>query len=1802
MPSSSNGSASNQSQGLFTLVESLPEGEILRTSKIEVKFKKPIQESSTGTVTPSWEFEPKIDGTSQWLDGKTLLFSPDKPLKPSQKYIGKLRLGDSPSQLLNFSFQVLRQNIDLKFEDLKLLPNSQSYVLQGEVSTSQFSEDGLVEDFIKAHQSGTPLALTWDHREGGRYHRFTIADIARKNEVSALELEWNGEALGAKTSGRKRIEVPPLNMLTVISAKTFTREQSYVELSFSQAVDPNQDMTGLVRLDGVSLKPVVEGSIIKLFVDETFNETKTLRVSEGLKGADGSTLKAPFEQALTFQALKPGIRFHEQANIIPYANQALLPFESVQLHSIQVTAFRIDERNIPQFLQVNNLDDGYELKRVGRFVWRKTVTLQGDVSSWQRRFIDVTEVTQKYPGSLFRFILTANRGNSSYSCQPNESSPSTEPGYKDSDQQAGYSAWNSYVPVQSWNHRHDPCHDSYYQSKQFLRKEKNIFVSDIGVIAKANEKNQFDLVVNSFRDSEPVSGASLAFYNFQNQLMHTGESDQQGFYSVELPSRPFLIVASKGKNKSYLKVNSRSQLSVAHFDVSGHKVQKGLNGFIYGERGVWRPGDDIYLTFIGLGKPQGSQVTLDFFNPSGVLVNTYNPSRALNDFYSFKISTDKGAKTGNWKATVNYGGVAFHKTIKVEMVRPNRLKMNLSTEDTLVLGRETSMKLESQWLHGAPASQLKADVKVKLKPNGLGFESFDRFTFQDPSRRFELSQAKTIFEGKLNETGAASFKTRLVKVEDAPGRLNASFELRVFEKSGAFSIGSKSVDVHPYSHYVGIQVPKGDEARGMLLTDKEHPLSIVTVDRFGQPSPGRKISVNLFKISWKWWWDKSKDNWANFSSSRHVQSILSGQLRSKGKNAQANWPFQIKYPDWGRYLIKACDVESGHCAAKVIYMDWPGWAGRAAEKGSDAATRLQISSSKKSWTVGEDAEVFFPATTHGRFLLSLENGSEVLDKRWIEAKPGKNRVSFKISPEMAPNIFAHITLIQPYSDRENDHPLRMYGVIPILVNNPETTLSPVITTSDVWKPNSPVEIEISEENAKAMTYTIAVVDEGLLGLTNYSSPNPHGHFYQKAALGVKTWDQFDHVIGAYGAELEQIIGIGGDGNANKEATENDANRFPPFIRFLGPFSLAAGDKQEHLVEIPNYMGEARIMVTAGAERAFGNQEKSVPVKDDVVLLVDGPRVLRPGEVAHLPVSVFNTADVDSQVNLKFKSNARLKLLGLADMTLDIRKGEDKVALIPVQVSEGTKPGTLEVIAEARGQVYQQKISIPIEIPNPVIQRVSQQAIEKGGSWNVDLEPFGIEGSNELLVEASSIPPLQLDRRLHYLIKYPHGCLEQTTSGAFPQLYVDRLMDLDETVKKSIEVHIKSAIAKIASFQTSSGAFTRWMGDDEIDPWASIYAAHFLLEAETAGYHVSAELRHRWVNFQKDQANRWTPLRTGQSQLIQAYRLAVLALAKQADLGAMNRLREIIRPRSAASAQLATAYAIIGQKEVATDLLSSDSIHLSSYREHKETYGSRLRDQAILLMSYGALSNRTLGMKLVKEMSDELNSGSWLSTQETAFALMAIAKFLGPEEMSKKLSIAMNIGEQTETIISDRAIWQKQYPDFRKPLLAVFENKSTNPVFLNIVRRGTPPMGDEQALNQGLEMTLKLVVDQKELNALSGDLRVRHGSDLQAKVTIRNPSRKDYKSIALTHIFPSGFEVKNERLQTEKSETDQADYVDIRDDRTLTYFDLPSGGQKSFNVDFNAAYPGRFYYPAIQSELMYEGEINSNTKGFWIDIE
>ena len=1817
------------------------------TIRIELTQDQPMVDLNQELKDNPFSFSPSLKGKTYWVSNNTIEFVPEEgALKPGAFYEGTFHLGDfvdvdKKLEEFNFSFRVQERNFSIHTDPITVTATQPDQVtVTGEIRFSDVVKKEEVEKMLTAgseKNKSYPIEITQtDHPT--RY-AFSISQITREAEDYQLEITAKGNPAGIDRTQNESILIPAKNSFRFLSAVRIDQPENGIEIIFSDPVSNTQDLKGLIDVPEVSssIFQIKENKVFVYFEAGKQNKL-TLNIHEGIRNSQDKPLGTSHSISFSELNLKPQVEMATSASILPDSKSLIIPFRAVNLYAVDLSVIRIFENNVLMFMQNNSLSSANELRRSGRLVYKKTLWLakdsSKDVHRWEDYSIDLAGLIHQEPGAIYRVILSFRQEYSAYPCGGSENKEMQFADNKSSDNLTKVSGetlseddeavwdtpetyyyYNGSVPMDwsqyRWTERDNPCHPSYYMNSDRIAA-CNIFASNLGMIVKRNSLNKLWIAVNNILDTKPVAKAQVTIYNFQLQPIGKGETNGEGLVEITPKGVPFIAVAEADKQKAYVRVVDGEEQSVSRFDVEGKDIQKGLKGFVYGERGVWRPGDTLHISFMLEDRekriPDKHPVALEIYNPRGQFYTKMISTQGTNGFYTFAVPTQADDPTGLWNAYVKVGGTAFHKGLRIETIKPNRLKITLALPTILqASSKDVYAPLTSSWLTGATASRLKAKVEMSLSKVNTQFKNYGQYLFNNPATDFTTVRAD-VFNGVLDGEGRAGVNIQLPVATGAPGMLNATLTTRVFEPGGDASIYSQTVPFSPFTSYVGINLnqPKGK----YIETDKDHVFDIVTVNDQGQPVNRSNLEYKIYRISWSWWWENGEESFGTYINNSSITPVASGNLQTTG--GKTSFKFRINYPDWGRYLVYVKDRESGHATGGTVYIDWPDWRGRSNKTDPSGIKMLAFSLDKDSYEIGETATAIIPAAAGGRALVSLENGSTVLQQQWLEVSDqGDTKLTFKITPEMAPNVYLHISLLQPHAQTVNDLPIRMYGIAPVFVTNRQTILQPQIKMPEVLRPETDFNVTVSEKSGKPMTYTLAIVDDGLLDLTNFKTPDPWNEFYAREALGIRTWDMYDDVLGASGGRYSSLFSTGGD--ASLKPADAKANRFKPVVKFIGPFYLAKGKQQTHTLKLPMYVGSVRAMVVAGQDGAYGNAEKTAFVRTPLMLLSTLPRVLSTQEEITVPVNVFAMENQVKNVTVSLEaSGAGVQITGNRQQSLTFDQPGDQLAYFTLKTGSKTGKATIHLTASGNGQQTKETIEIEVRNPNPVVTLRNSQWIEAGQEAELSYTLAGSSSANnQVQLEVSRIPSVDISRRFDFLYNYQHHCTEQLTSKALPLLFVSQFKAVDEQEAEKIKANVQEAIRQIYARQLPNGGFVYWPGNAVADEWITSYTGMFLTLAQEKGYAVHPNVLNKWKRFQRAAAQNWrmpqeaSNWQIWQSELQQAFRLYTLALAGAPEYGAMNRMKEQPGLSIQAKWRLAAAYALTGKMKPAGELVYNAETTVIPYSSMNLIYGSSDRDEAMILETLILMKRDRDALQQAKKVSQNLAQENWFSTQSTAFALMAMGRLA--EQLSGTLDFTWNWnGKQQPAVKSAKAVFEKEIATSPKSGTVSVKNKGKGALSVDLITR-------TQLLND----TLPAIADNIRLDVKYTDMAgspisvedIRQGTDFMSAVTLSNISgTSDYSNLALTHIIPSGWEIYNERMivpEVSSSSTNEANvpessagkytYKDIRDDRVLTYFDLRRGESKTFTVRLQATYAGNFILPAIQCEAMYDAAVQARTK-------
>ena len=1811
------------------------------TIRIELTHDQPMVDLNNELKSNPFSFSPSLKGKAYWVSNNTIEFVPEEgALKPGTLYEGTFRLGDfievdKKLKEFNFSFRVQERNFTLQLESLPITAAQPNEInIKGEIRFSDVVKKEEVEKMLTASDGKKSYPVEVTATDNHTRYLFSIRQIPREADDYPLTITANGTPAGIDRKQSEEVLIPAKDCFRFMSAERIDQPENGIEIVFSAPLSTTQDLKGLIEIPEISssIFQISENRVFIYFEANTQNKL-TLNIHEGVKDSQGKALGTSHTISFSEVSLKPQVEMSTTAAILPDSKSLIIPFRAVNLYAVDLSVIRIFENNVLMFMQTNSLASANELRRSGRLVYKKTLWLAKDASKdihhWGDYSIDLAGLIHQEPGAIYRVILSFRQEYSAYPCGGVENQDMKFADSSTSDgltkvsgsvlSEEDEAIWNTPEAyyyynggtmdwsVYRWTERDNPCHPSYYMNSDRIAA-CNVFASNLGMIVKRNSLNKLWIAVSNILDTKPIGKAQVTAYNFQLQPIGKGETNGEGFVEITPNGVPFIIVAESEKQKAYVRVVDGEEQSVSRFDVGGKDIQKGLKGFIYGERGVWRPGDTLHISFILEDRekriPDKHPVALEIYNPRGQFYTKMISTQGMNGFYTFDVPTQATDPTGLWNAYIKVGGTTFHKGLRIETIKPNRLKINLALPKVLqATDKDFYAPLTSTWLTGATASKLKAKVEMSLSKVNTQFKNYGQYIFNNPATDFTTIKTD-IFDGTLDAEGKANVMLKVPTATEAPGMLNATFTTRVFEPGGDASIYTQTIPFSPFTSYVGINLnqPKGK----YIETDKDHVFDIVTVNTQGQLVNSSNLEYKIYRIGWSWWWENSGESFGTYINNSSITPVASGNLQTKG--GKASFKFRIDYPSWGRYLVYVKDKESGHATGGTVYVDWPEWRGRSSKTDPSGIKMLAFSLNKDSYEIGETATAIIPAAAGGRALVSIENGSTVLRQEWIEvSNGGDTKYTFKITPEMTPNVYLHISLLQPHAQTVNDLPIRMYGVVPVFVTNSQTVLQPQIQMPEVLRPETNFNVTVSEKTGKPMTYTLAIVDDGLLDLTNFKTPDPWNDFYSREALGIRTWDMYDNVLGASAGSYSSLFSTGGD--ATLKPADAKANRFKPVVKFIGPFYLGKGKSQTHTLKLPMYVGSVRAMVVAGQEGAYGNAEKTAFVRTPLMMLSTLPRVLSIQEEITVPVNIFAMENQVKNVTVSLQaSGGGVQIVGANQQSLKFSQPGDQLVFFTLKTGSKTGKATIHLTANGGGQQTKETIEIEVRNPNPVVTLRNSQWVEAGQSKELSYNLSSSSANNQIKLEVSRIPSVDISRRFDFLYNYQHHCTEQLTSKALPLLFVGQFKTIDKIEAEKIKTNVQEAIRQIYGRQLPNGGFVYWPGNAVADEWISSYAGMFLTLAQEKGYAVHSNVLNKWKRFQRAAAQNWrmpqdaSGWQQWQSELQQAFRLYTLALAGVPEYGAMNRMKEQAGLSIQAKWRLATTYALTGKMKPAEELVYNAETTVSPYSSMNQIYGSSDRDEAMILETLILMNRERDALQQAKVVSKNLSQEEWFSTQSTAFALMAMGRLA--EKLSGTLDFVWTWNDKQQPAVkSAKAVFEKEIATTPKSGMIAVKNQGKGALSVDLITR-TQLLNDTlPAISDNLRMDIRYA----NLNGTPISVNdIIQGTDFMAITSISNISgTSDYTNLALTHIIPSGWEIYNERMVAPETESVAADgsgksvskynYLDIRDDRVLTYFNLRRGETKVFTVRLQATYAGNFILPAVQCEAMYDVNVQARSK-------
>ena len=1785
---------------LADFVSARPAPLLSSRSSIELEFKQNVvlpNAIGLDLIANPIDFEPAVKGKAKWLTTSLLQFVPDEPLQNGKtykaKFDGKKAFGKAADvDDYVFEFQVIPNEIleiNGGFEPVAGKVNTAKLLLELRFADRPDSIKLLKELTLELNAKRMPYKMLFDGQ--GNFVRVESEEVPRTNRAQSAEITLPKNWTTNDNSFSETFLLPAIGSFVATSSReslTEGGEKSW-EVVFSDQIANDRDLSGFVSISpNVNYKVSVKNRTLRVKGNFSYGVQYTLRIENGLPSAYGTKMGNDFISQFTFSDIKPQLKLIGSGLFLPLENKGRLQLKSMNVASAKLKIREVLPQNLMFFLQNNDLRSSNrwisDIERTTKGIYENEIKFENPKrNEWLKTEVDISNYISKKAGAAYIVELSLYPENLIAPCR------NTNQEYTEND-----------LVFEDDSYYGSPC-NGYYYYDQNREREKILIASSIALTAK-RESEGIHVWAIDVENSKPISGLPLDLYGRVNDVLATQKTNSNGyvFFNVA-PQEGYVIKGLGNRGLALLKLH-QDNWETSRFDVGGVLEENNkARLFGYTERGVYRPGDTIHFAGIvreTIEKPLANvPMSISVKNPMGSVVFEGTAKTSANGMFSLDIPTELDAPTGEWQATIKSGGNEWNHYLRVETVKPNRLKNLLELPKKFSGAKiKISETFKSMYLFGSPAAGLKATIEFSLRSRALKFARFPDFTFRNQMLSFQEKDSESLFNGNLNSDGEAKISEIIdLKNRNIPEAATLSIYAIVHEKGGGITESWHSTAVYPYPVFVGLKIR--DSWDGVRTGDTLR-VPIVALDENGKITSGRKLSIKVYQNRrFSWWEGGDYERW-DFRKQRQTYLVHEEAISSGASVKEFKW---VPASD-GMIAVEVEDVEGGHSASQFIYASY--WGGSENIRNIPEASHLNLMSKKANYDIGDSIFISFEAPTDGNALVSLESADKIFETKIVKATAGKNVISFKATKSMQPNVYAVVSLFLPLKSVEGEKPMRYYGILPIKVENEKTKLNLTLNAPKEIKPGEDFSIEVTNPSKENASFTLAVVDEGLLDLTNFKTPDPWKYYFQKIALGIITSDNYDEIIGALLPDMDSYLSIGGDGMlATDMAGKQKVQRFKAVSLFSGVQEVKAGKTEKIKFKMPQYVGSVRAQLIGVSQNAFSKDEANIVVKKPLMILPTVPRAAKPGDKFKIPVSVFAMDDDVKNVSVDLQVSQELKVIGKNSFNLSFAKpgeldGGFEVEALPIL-------GGAKVIVKAESGKHKisDTIDLPIMSSSAFYTEVSRGQIQNGETWQAKINAFGIDGTHRATLVLSTMPNLSVDERLDFLINYPYGCLEQTISSIFPQLYIEKLRDLDSKKKQEITSNINEGIKRLAQFSLSQG-FSYWPNQSgNADSWASSYAGHFMLEAKNAGYSVSQNLLNTWKNWEKEQAKKTS----NKGFRNQAYRLFLLAMAGEEQMGAMNLMKEnhLDKLDWLSKYLLAGAYHAAGKESIAKQVLGHSGNALSDYREHSGTYGSALRDQALAAFVLAKMNNFGDALKIYQELAKEWNSRRWWSTQESAFALLAFSA-LKEKFGAGDAEVEWRVGTKTEkVIVKAKKPVKIDLSSFGSQEVSVNSLNAT--VFVELQTRGLPLEDNIRTEAKGLAIDRTLFNQSGERIYAS---QIKQGEAFWIVFNVRSFAASYVENLALSSILPSSFEISNERLNEYdrpgwlnnlQPPLSEPDYMDIRDDRINWFFNLYPNETKTFAVQIHPSYAGEFRWPGLVLEAMYSPDYFARIVGSRVGV-
>jgi uncharacterized protein YfaS (alpha-2-macroglobulin family) len=1724
-------------------------------------------------------FDPEIDGKFHWQTTSNLVFAPSAEFKPATKYTGKFT---------NEVFKYLKKakfsgNKDFIFHTPFLqVITSRSF---WDTSTEAFGGIKLDIEFnylVQPSEVAKLLQIKVD-KEIKEFQLLTeekstvitvlVKGLKREDKDYAIEISLN-KGLVPESGTEKMSEVyvekfdlpSPFKLeISDVQANHDGNEGTITVYTTQEVVA--DDIKKFIKIDP-SVRYTVDiqqGNFNIISEDFSIDQNYEIVILKGLAGKAGGELKFEYSQPVSFGQIQPTIRFYDQKEFyVSGKGSRNVQVAILNVPKVKIQITKIYENNILTYLTGNGssyynyeydyeYDDYYyynssEIGDLGDIIYEKEIE------------------TSTLPRKGSNRVLTLDFED------------------KLSDNKGIY-----VVDISS--------SDEYY-----LRATKMLSISDIGLIVKEG-KNNFTVFANSIKTTEPISGVAIRFIGRNNQVTYETKTDADGMATYtysDLKANGFqttLIAAEYNKDYNFIPLE-RTRINTSRFDVGGKwQNSSGLDAYIYGDRNLYRPGETINITGIirdnNWKSPGTVPVILKLMAPNGKVFKSLR--KQLNNYGSFEaqISIPSSAQTGSYIAYLYTGDEVIIGTqvIKIEEFMPDRIKVDVTlNKEDYKPGESINVDLEALNFFGPPAADRNYEVELTTQRIYFSPKKNNDYSYY-------IEGAYSSFSNELRENitdgnGKASEVFNIPVEYKNMGALRSDVFVTVFDETGRPVNRLKHLTVFTQDVFYGI---RSDDY--YAKTGQPAKYNLIAVDKNGNELTGVDAHIKLIRYEYKTVLSNS-GGYFRYRSEK-VEKVLQDKI-IKINGTTTSFTF---IPDYsGEYELRIAAPDASTYVKNELYAY--GWGSTSYSSFKvDNEGQIEIELDKEKYNIGDKANVLLKAPFTGKILVTLET-DKVIEHFYIETDKRAASFPLSIKPEYLPNVFISATLFRAHE--VSDIPLTVAnGYACIKVDDPANKMQIAIEAPEKSRSNTKQTIKIKAKPNSALT--IAVVDEGILQVAGYPTPDPYGFYYQKRALQVQTSNIYPYIFPELGMVRSSTGGDGGEMEKRLSPMQNNRVKLVSFWSQI--VETDSRGEANYTIAIPQFSGDLRIMAVGYNGRIFGSTQKSMKVADPLVVSVALPRFFSPGDKIIIPVTLTNTTSKQVKCKTSLSLSGPLSIQGENNQSVVIEANREAQVSFNIEALQAIGSGSVTIEALAAGEKFVNKTEITVRPASPLQKRSGSGQLQAGKTIKmpIDVKQF-IESSIKGKLVISKNPMVQYTKSLDYLVRYPYGCVEQTVSSAFPQLYFADLIGAiysNEKTKVDAVRNVQAALDRIKLMQLYNGGLTYWPGEGIETWWGSVYAAHFALEARKAGFEVDDAFLNPLLKYIKKNLERKELITyffnfTERKQIAPKeaiYSLYVLALGGEKPTALLNYYRSRTDQISLdCKYMLAAAYALTGDIKRAKEVVPVAFEGEKSNTSFGGSFYSYVRDEAIALNVLLDIDPQhpQIGV-MARHVGETLAKRQYLNTQESTFSILALGKIA---------QLAANSNIKASIKSGNKEISSFDNKDITITLDKIGSNEVT------IAAEGTGNLYYYWE-SEGIS-TDGTYLEEDNYLRVRRKFYTRNGNRIESNTFEQNDlvlvelsltgiTSSYVENIAISDILPACFEIENPRLTTlppgmsYPNANSYAEYIDIRDDR-INFFTWANNSTRYFYYLVRVVSPGSYQLGPVGADAMYNGEYHSYNGG------